>query len=459
LKIKTKDLDDRQVELTIDVSDDQLQGAMRSAARRLSSRTKIPGFRPGKVPYDVVIRRFGEETVFEEALDDLGQAVYRQALEETELEPYAPGRLEEVVSKDPLVLRYTVPQSPTVELGKYRDQRLPYETPEVSDETLEEAMEEIRQGQALIEGVDRAAQMEDVILLDIQAQLREPPEGINPTLVSEKDISLLISEETEWPFPEFNQHLVGLTAEDEKDISHTFPKDHPNEDLREQIADFHVVCKEVKSRFVPPWSDDLARAVGDFKDLLDLRVNVRKQLEAQANQSAESEYAKSVIASTVEMAEVNYPPVLLEEELDGMMKDFSRRLESQHLSLDDYLKIEKKTEEELRTEFDPQARERLKQGLVLGRVVEVEDLQVNADEVKTEIDRLVAPFGDNADKIRKNFEHPLGQRRVSLDLLTEKAIQRLVSIAKGEAPSPEEKDQEAIDQSQETDQDKEQEQG
>ena len=457
MKIKTKDLDDRQVELTIDVTDEQLQGAMRSAARRLSSRTKIPGFRPGKVPYDVIIRRFGEEAVFEEALDDLGQSVYRQALEETELEPYAPGRLEEVVSKEPLVLRYTVPQSPTVELGEYRDQRLPYEPPDVSDETLEEAMEEIRQGQALIESVDRAAQMGDVIVLDIQAQLHEPPEGINPTLVSEKDISLLISEEAEWPFPEFSQHLVGLTTEDEKDISHTFPKDHPNEDLREQVADFHVVSKEVKSRFVPPWSDDLARAVGDFKDLLDLRVNVRKQLEAQANQSAESEFAKSVIASTVEAAEVSYPPVLLEEELDGMMKDFSRRLESQHLSLEDYLKIEKKTEEELRTEFESQAHERLKQGLVLGRVVEVEDLQVNADEVKAEIDRLVAPFGENADKIRKNFEHPLGQRRVSLDLLTEKAIQRLVSIAKGEAPSPQEADQETIDPSQENDQDKEQE--
>ncbi|MGD8814332.1 MAG: trigger factor [Anaerolineales bacterium] len=457
MKIETKDLDDRQVQLTIEVPDDQLQRAMRSAARRMSSRTKIHGFRPGKVPYDVIVRRFGDEAVFDEALDDLGQVVYRQALEETELEPYAPGRLDEIVSKEPLVLRYTVPQSPTVELGKYRDQRLPYEAPEVSDEALEEAMEEIRQGQALIEGVDRAAQMGDVILLDIQAELREPPEGINPTLISEKDLSLLISEETEWPFPEFNQNLVGMAAEDEKDFSHTFPKDHPNADLRKQTADFHVVCKEVKSRFLPPWSDDLARAVGDFQDLLDLRINVRKQLEARANQTAEAEYAQAVIASTVDAAEISYPPLLLEEELDGMLKDLARRLESQHLSLEDYLKIEKKTEEELRTELEPQAHERLKRALVLGQIVETEKLEVKPEEVKAEIDRMVAPFGENADKIRKNFEHPLGQRRVTLDLLTEKSIQRLVSIAKGEPQNDQSTDQGTIDQSIESDQDKNQE--
>jgi len=457
LKIKKKDLDDRQVQLTVEIPDDRLQAAMRSAARRLSKRTKIPGFRPGKAPYDIVLRKFGDETLFEEAIDDLGQDVYRQAIDEAELEPYAPGRLEEVVSKSPLVLRYTVPQPPEIELGGYRDLRLPFEATEIGDETLEEAMEEIRQGRAVIEHADRPAQSEDVIVLDIKADIREPDEDMNPVLISEQDISLLVSDATEWPFPGFNQHVLGLTAEEEKDFSHTFPDDHPNEALRNRTADFHLTCKEVKSRFVPSWSDDLARAVGEFEDLLDLRIKVRKQLESQEERKVDAEYAKSVIEATVEGAEVSYPQVLLVEELEGMLRDLSRRLENQRLSLEDYLKIEDKSEEELREELKPQAHERLKQALVLGKVVDAEGLEVGDDAVNAEIDRLVAPFGDDGKKLRKSFENPLGRRRIEMDLLTEKAIERMMSVAKGEADAPQPADQEPIDEKQKSDKDKPQE--
>jgi trigger factor len=109
LKIETQDLENRQVQITVEVPGENLQAAMRSAARRLSRNTRISGFRPGKAPYQVVVNKLGEEVVFEEALDSLGQEIYRQALEESDLQPYAPGSLDEVVSQEPLILRYTVP--------------------------------------------------------------------------------------------------------------------------------------------------------------------------------------------------------------------------------------------------------------------------------------------------------------------------------------------------------------
>ena len=114
MKIETEDLQDRQVQLTVEVPAERIGTAMRSAARRLGSTTRIPGFRPGKVPYEVLLGRFGEEAVFEEALDALGQEVYRQALEDSKLDPIAPGILNEVVSRDPLVLRYRVPLPPEI---------------------------------------------------------------------------------------------------------------------------------------------------------------------------------------------------------------------------------------------------------------------------------------------------------------------------------------------------------
>jgi len=119
LNIEKHDLAECQVQLTVEVPGDRIQGAMRSAARRLSNKTRIPGFRPGKAPYDMVVRKVGEEAVFDEALDNLGQDIYREALQQSEIEPYAPGSLEELVTRDPLVLRYVIPLEPEVELGDY----------------------------------------------------------------------------------------------------------------------------------------------------------------------------------------------------------------------------------------------------------------------------------------------------------------------------------------------------
>jgi trigger factor len=129
LNIQTKELEHRQVQLTVEVPEDQKSAAMRAAARRLSKQAKIPGFRPGKAPYDVIVGKFGQEVVFEEALEQLGQDVYRKSLEELDLDPYAPGSLDEVVSRNPLVIQYTVPLTPEIDLGDYHSVRIPFEEP------------------------------------------------------------------------------------------------------------------------------------------------------------------------------------------------------------------------------------------------------------------------------------------------------------------------------------------
>ncbi len=154
---------------------------------------------------------------------------------------------------------------------------------------------------------------------------------------------MLVEEETDWPVPGVAQHLVGLSAGDEKSFEYTFPDDYPTEDLRGKSANFHVTCLDVKSRLVPEWSDDLAKTLGEFENLLDLRVKVREQLKAQLDQQTNSEYAQSVIEKAVEGAEVTYPPVLLDREIDDLIHDLGHQLERQKLTLEDYLKIENKT--------------------------------------------------------------------------------------------------------------------
>lgn len=437
MKIETRELADREIELTVEIPEDRLQAAMSSAARRLSRDTKIPGFRPGKAPYDVVLRRFGEEAIFEEALENLGQQAYREALDQAEIEPYAPGTLDEMVTKEPLVLRYTVPLAPEIDLGNYREMRAPYEVPEVKDEAVDQMMEELRQSQALVEPVERPAQMTDVVILEVRGELQDSQEDENPILVDEQSVAVLVSQDTDWPFTGVVEHLEGMEAGQERDVTFTFPEDYPNESLRGRSASFHLSCLEVKSRFLPEWTDDLAKNLGDFEGLLDLRINVRKRLEEQASRQAEAEYARGVVDAVVESATVRHPPLLLEDELDTMVGELSRRLQSQNLNLEDYLKIEGKTEEDLREEMKPQAQQRLARALVLGEVVRSENLELSDEELQTETERLLTPFGENADELRKTFEHPVGQRHIALDLLTNKAIKQLVAINRGEADNTE----------------------
>lgn len=433
MKIETQDLQDRQLQLTVEVPDDRVQAAMRAAARRLSAQSKIPGFRPGKAPYAVIVRKYGEEAVFEEALDPLGQEVYRQALERTEVEASAPGSLDEVVSRSPLVLRYTVPLAPQIDLGGYRDLRLPYDDPQVTEEAVDAFLEDLRQAQAIIEPVERAAAMEDVVIVDARGELLEPEESVSPVLMQEKAVSVLVAEKTSWPVPGVADHLVGALAGEERTFPYTFPPDYSNESLRGRPAHFHLRVLEVKSRTVPDWSDDLARTVGEFQDLADLRAKVRQSLEAQARRQAEEDYGRKVVDRVVEGTRVTFPPALVGPEVDDLIQELDRRLRDQKLSLADYLKIEKKSMDDLRTELEPRARARLVRALVLSQVIENEHLEVSDEDIAAEVTRLAEPWRDSAE-VRRVLENPAGRRRIALDLLSQKAVQRLVAVARGENP-------------------------
>ena len=434
MKVDTETLEDRQVQLTVEVPDDRYNAAMRSAARRMSKRDKIPGFRPGKVPFEVAVGRFGEEAIFDEALDSLGQDVYKQILEDSELEPFAPGSLNEVVSREPLVLRYMVPLAPEVDLGAYRKVRAKFEAPEVSDEALEAAMEDLRQRQALIEPAERPVQMTDVAVIDIEGNLDEPDEGESASVLKETGISLLIEEDTDWPFPGIADELVGIEAGETRTLTHTFGDDYPAEELRGRAATFVVTCKEVKSRFVPEWSDDLAQAVGEYESLLDLRIKARESLAESAEREAEAEYADKLLEQVGEGATVTYPPLLADQEVDDLLHDILHRLEAQKLTLEDYFEAENKTEAEVREELRPRAEERVKRALVLGKVVEEEELKVGDEEIGGRIQRLASSVQDPEGNVLNALNTARSRRRIENDLLFEMAINRLVSIAKGEKP-------------------------
>lgn len=434
MKIATQRQDDCTLTLTVEVEDARVQPALRAAARQLAKQYPIPGFRPGKAPYETIVRQFGEGAVYESALEDLGQRVYKEVLEQEHIDAYGPGALQDVQLK-PLVLTFSVPLRPEVDLGDYRALRVPYTPPAVGDEAVAEAMEHLREHHAILEPVERAAALGDVVVLDAKGYLHQ---GENPSdfLLADQDVALLLDEKTDWPMPGFAPHILGLQAGDEKKFDLTFPEDFANASLRGQVAHFEVVVKEVKSRTLPEWSDELAKDIGDYENLEALRARVRENLAREAEREVEDEYHRHVMDQLVEQASVKYPPALLDSEVDELLDDLDHRLREQRLTLDDYLKIEGKTKDDLREEYRPQAERRLKRALVLGKVVDLEQLEVGDEEVEGQITRLSAPWGERSGQIRRLFTSERARETLISDMLTDKALKRLAAIARGEDVPP-----------------------
>jgi trigger factor len=435
LKIETKDLEKCQLEMVVEVDAERLVSAMKSAAKQLSKGTKIAGFRPGKAPYDVIRSRFGEEVIFDEALEALGQEVYRQALEKTEVEPYAPGKLEEIVSRDPLVLRFIVPTSPIVDLGNYRELRIDFEEPEVTDQAVDDFMEEMRQNQALIEPVDREIQLGDLAVIDVRGELVDPGEDEDPLLLDEKESSLVVEQDLDWPFMGFADSLVGKRAEEQLEIEHQFPEDYQNEGIRGKSARFTVTIREVKSRIVPEWTDDLAKNLGDFESLLDLRMKVRESLQQQAERENQNEYARQVVDQVVEGSSYEYPDVVLEQETADMLREMEVRLQAQNLTLENYLQITQQSQEDLENELQPGAEARVGRALVLGKVIDAEGIEVEDEEITASLDGMLQGVDDPNQALRQAFSTPSSRARIAMDVLSEKAVRRLTEIARGEVPA------------------------
>jgi trigger factor len=448
-------LDDRQARLVVQVDPDRVQKALRTAARQISKQVNIPGFRKGKAPYHVIARAVGEQMIYDEALEPLGQEIYTEALDEADLEPFAAGSLDNF-TLDPFVLTFTVPLVPTVELGDYREVRLPYEQAEVTDDDLEEALQTLRREQATLEPVERAVEFGDVALLDILGTLlgdEQEGEETQP-FINRKDAKVLIAEDATYPVEGFPQQVVGMSADEEREFEITLSDDDEEliDELRGKTIRFEVVCHTVYLQDLPELDDEFAQDVGDYEDMADLRVKLREQLEDLNKRMAREQYLDQVFEHLIDnVVEVSFPPVMLENEIDRRLQEFDEQLKRQGLDRETYLQINDLSEEELREAYEDDARAYLKRGLILTELVSAEKLEAEEEEIEDQKQTLLLSLGSQGPMLQQFVNSPETRERIADQILTEKAVERLIQIAKGEAPEltdePEEEPAEPQDDS------------
>jgi trigger factor len=429
LKVTTESLESRQLSMVIEIDEEQTQQAMRRAARQISRQVNFPGFRKGKAPYELVLQRYGEDTIRREAADVLVEDAYNDALDQQEIEPYAAGMLENI-ELDPITFTFTIPLSPMVDLGDYRGYRLKAPKVRVYKKDVQEALQEVRRQNAVLEQVDRPAELEDGIVASLVGVTADGEE-----IFQGDDLHFLLEAGSTDPAPGFAEEIVGMEVGEERSFTLTLGDDFAREDLRGQEVEFTVNLTEVYNSTLPKLDDDLARTVGNFDSIKALEKHIKDQLRQAEQQKVDETYANQVLEAIIDQAEVEYPPLILERELDSMIQEVEQTIKRQaKLSLEDYLRFQGKTVEELREDFTPDAQTRLKRGLVLSEVVKTEQLEVDAGEIDAQIEAISAPWGVRANEIRESLNSEQGQATVRSRVLSGKAVQRLVAIAKGEAP-------------------------
>lgn len=425
LTVSQETLENRQVALTITVAPARVEQAMRRAARKLAQRGRIPGFRPGKAPYEIVVRTYGREIVLEEAAEELAPEVFREALSQAGLEPYAQPTLSEMKT-EPMSFKFIVPLRPLVELGDYKSLRVPWGEPVVGEDKVMEEIEALRRQMSQWQTVERAAEYGDLVTLDIVAKVGEE------TILDQREWDHILKDAEGGVIPGFDAAFIGKVAGDEWDFELKYPDDSPSR-WKGQTAHFHVKVLAVKSRYMPDLDDAFAQKVGEYKDLAELKQKVRERLESEAKARAEADYTEKILSKLVEGAQIEFPPSLLDEGIDDILRDTDRRLRQRGSSLQAYLQLNKKSEAEYREEVRPQAERRVRRGLALGRLAELEGIQVTDDEVTARIEGYLAAFApEEARAWRELMATDEYRRLVRNDLLTERALERLRAIARGE---------------------------
>lgn len=394
MKVTTEKRPRSILALTVELEQDQIEKALDRAARRMSQKYNIPGFRKGKAPRFIIENYFGRSAILEEASEDLINKAFRDALDQEQIEPYGPPRLVQAsLEEAPFEFTVEVPVAPTLTIPDYRAFSAPFAPAEVGDDMLQRTLETRRDRHVVLRQLDepRPAQQGDQLTVELETYIDgkpvdERPEGTAPpqtTIVLEPDRLV----------PGLYEGLVGLSADTMADISTVLPEDHSNEEARGKEARFVVKVIDIQERLLPEW-DELP-ALENFAGTIDeLREQTRAELIENARQVAESATIDKYVEQVAAATEFDIPVVYIEQEADRLLRQREAEYERYGVRAEQVYEIQGRKREDLLQELMPQAEERAKTNLVLREIIKAEALTADETEIAAEVERFAAEYDE-----------------------------------------------------------------
>ena len=429
VKTNITELPDSRVRVEVEVPTEALERELNSAASELGREMRVPGFRSGKVPAEVVLRQVGREAVLDEAVRRGLPGWYEQALADTGIQTVGDPQvdLSDLPEKGaPLAFTIEIGVVPPAQLGEYKGVEVGRRGPKVDEQEVQAELERLRESHASLETVDRAAGEGDFVVMDYVGSLEEEPfeGGEGRGQVVELGSGRLI--------PGFEDQLKGASAGEERTVELTFPDDYPAEQLAGEDASFAVQVKEVKEKRLPELDDDFAVEAGGYDSLDELRTEIESRIAQAEERAIEAEFREAAVDAVVDDAKIQVPKELVHSKAHEMWHRTARRLAAQGMNPEQYLAMTGKDEEEIVVESEPEAETALKREAVLAAVVEAEGIEVSDEEIEQAL-RASAPPDASDKQLKRLMKRARSQgadEALREDIAMRKAVDLIVENAK-----------------------------
>ena len=425
MKIEMTNKETNVVVLKVEVPQEQVEQAIAKAYVNTRKDYSLPGFRKGKVPRNILEKRFGIEIFYEEAANILVQDTYPKVIEEQKLDPvdHPDITVDQLDSEQPFVYTATVTVRPELKLGKYKGLKIAKEEKTVSDEDVEAEITALQNSKARLIALDAdgVAVQNDQVIIDFIGRLDgvefEGGTGTNYPLALGSGSFV----------PGFEEQLIGAKQGETVLVKLTMPQEYHSEELAGKDVEFEVSIKEIKRKALPALDDDFAKEVGDYETLAALKDFIKERLEDRARQEADDKLRNDVLEAVREQAEVDIPEVMIENETDAMLRQMENRFAQQGLKFEDFLSYSGKTLDDIKAEMRPGAEKNVKTELLLDTVSKVENISVEEAELAKEIAQLAEAYGQEEKAVRSALEkngqleaiEQVVRHRKTLDFLTD----------------------------------------
>lgn len=417
-----------QVLLRVEVDKEVLEEGLDYAFNNAVKNVEVPGFRKGKVPRNIYESRFGVESLYSDAVDRILPDAYSKAIDETGIEPVdrPDVEIEQIEAGEPFIFKAKVTVKPEVKLGKYKGLKIEKKDFTVDDSAVDAELEALRDRHADIIVVEDDGEIidGDTAIIDFEGfhdgVAFEGGKGENHTLVIGSGSFI----------PGFEEQLIGMKKEEERDINITFPEQYHSDDLAGKEAIFKVKLHEIKRKELPELDDEFAKDI-DFETLEDLRADIRARLEKTAEQEQEVYLKDAALKLAGENATIEIPEAMIDFEVDKMLRSFDQQLSQQGLNLELYMQYLGTDEEALRVQFREDAALRVRSDLVLEEIVKSEEITASEEEIDIEIERIAETYEKEPAEIKEILlADDAGYENIELDLKYRKALDLLVAESK-----------------------------
>lgn len=426
MSVQVENLEKNTAKLTIEVPAEKFEEAVQHSYNKNKGKFNIPGFRKGRAPFNMIKKMYGVGVFYEDAVDEVIDASYPDAAKESGLEIVSRPAvsIEQIEEGKSFIYTAKVAVKPEVTLGQYKGVEVQKTKSDVTEEDIETEIKRAREKNSrLITVEDRGVEDGDQVTIDFDGSV----DGKRFEGGKAEDYPLTIGSHTF--IDNFEEQLIGKKTGEECEVNVTFPAEYHVEELKNKPAVFKVKVKEIQRKELPEANDEFASEVSDFDTMEEYKKDLTEKLQAEKIEAAKTADEDKVVAKVIENATMEIPDQMVEEQVNGMVNDYARRLESQGISFKQYVEITGMTAEKIGEQMKPQAIKRIQTRLVLEAVVKAENIQADDAAVEEQFDKMAADFKMDKEQIKGMFgEEQMAQLKE--DLAVQKAIDFLVAEAK-----------------------------